>query len=218
MALTMRLGYAMILLFCLAPGAIAQVGDDRPVSRDRVLDLLLHSDIATSPYFVKITLRYSDPDTQLVILTYPSYPVRPEGRAEVISYEITGMGNKNLSQFVYDMASKDPNVTNEEIAAKLKVKVSRSPIEYKELDRFLEQLKAIRISPSLVSRVSLDEYSMYEFRYDTGQERVHYKLDGPFRNAPQDQLVQWMIRFRNSLPKLIKSSSVLRPWATTPTT
>lgn len=208
MILKTRLGYAIILLFCLAGGAVAQSGDDRPVSRDRVLDLLLHSDIVTSPYFMKITLRYSDPEAQLVILTYPSYPVRPEGRAEVISYEITGMGTNDLSQFVYDMASKDPNVTNREIAAKLKVKISRSPIEYKELGHFLEQLKAIRISPSLMNRVSLDEYSMYEFWYNTGQEQVHYKLNGPFRDAPQDQLVQWMIRLRASLPKLIKSSSV----------
>jgi hypothetical protein len=206
MTLRMRLGYAMVLLFCLVMRAIAQPVADRQDTRDRVLDLLFPSDMTASPYLMKITLRFSDSDTQLVILTHPVYPVHSGGRAEVVTYSIAGMGNGNLSQFISDMVAHNPQVTDRDIAAKLRVETSHSPIDYEALNHFLSQLKAIRISPVLASRVAVDEYSRYDFWYDGGQESVHYTLTGPFKDSPQDQLVQWMIRFRASLPTLIKSS------------
>jgi hypothetical protein len=109
------------------------------------------------------------------------------------------------------MVAQNSNVTDREIAAKLKVDVSRSPIGYEALDRFLDELKAIRISPILASRVAVDEYSEYEFWYDGGQESVHYTVTGPFKDAPQDELVQWMIRFRASVPDLLKAGSAPKP-------
>ncbi|HYL09661.1 MAG TPA: hypothetical protein VEU31_02900, partial [Candidatus Acidoferrales bacterium] len=101
-----------------------------------------------------------------------------------------------------------PNVTDQGIAAKLKVDVKRSPIRYEALSPLVDDLKAIRISPVLASRVAVDEYSEYEFWYNNGQESVCYKVAGPFRDDPQDKLVQWMIRFRTSLPKLMSTASV----------
>jgi len=83
-----------------------------------------------------------------------------------------------------------------EITAKLKVEVSRSSIAPEALKHAFDELKAIRISPILADRVSVDEYSEYEYWYDNWQESVHYAITGPFKGDPQDQLVQWMIRFR----------------------
>jgi hypothetical protein len=59
----------------------------------------------------------------------------------------------------------------------------------------------------MASRVAVDEYSEYEFWYDTEEESVHYKLTGPFKGDPQDKLVQWMIRFRASVPELVSAAS-----------
>jgi hypothetical protein len=125
----------------------------------------------------------------------------------MISYTIAGLGSDSLSQFMSKMADKKPSVTNEEIAAKLKAVVKRSPIGYQVLRRYLEELKAIRISPMLASRVALDEYSEYEFWYNTGQESVHYKVTGPFKGDSQDKLVQWMIRLRTGVPELMSAAS-----------
>jgi len=178
--------------------------------RDRVLDLLFRSDAVSAPFFSKMTLRYGDSDSQLVVLTYPVYPVHPGGQAEVINYTITGMGSDNLSQFISKMAAQNPSVTDQEIVAKLKVKVKCSPISYEALKRFLDELEAIRISPMLASRVAVDEYSEYQFWYNNGQESVHYKVVGPFKDDPQDKLVQWMIRFRTGVPELISAASAKR--------
>jgi len=202
-----HLGPALLFPFLLVLSAVGQSVGVPPDMKGNVLDRLFRSDAVTSPFLSKMTLRYGDSDSQLVVLTYPVYPIHPGGQAEVISYTITGMGSNNLSQFISKMAGQNPNVTDQEIAARLKVGVKRSPIGYEALRRFLDDLKAIRISPVLASRVAVDEYSEYEFWYNNGQESVHYKVAGPFKDDPQDKLVQWMIRFRAGVPELMSAAS-----------
>jgi hypothetical protein len=201
------MGRALLVPFLLVLSAVGQLGGGVPADmKDRVLDLLFRSDTVTSPFLSKTTLRYGDSDSQLVVLTYPVYPVHPGGPAEIISYTITGMGSDNLSQFISKMAAQNPSVTDQEIAAKLKVEVKRSPISYEALKRSLDELKATRISPMLASRVAVDEYSEYQFWYNTGQESVHYVITSPFGNDPQDQLGKWMTKFRDNVPDLLKAS------------
>jgi hypothetical protein len=203
-----HLGRALLGPFLLVLSAVGQSGGGVPANiKDRVFDRLFWLDTASSPFLTKMTLRYGDSDTQLVVLTYPVYPVHPGGQAELISCTITGMGSDNLSQFISKMAARSPSVTDQEIAAKLKVVVKRSPIGYEALRRFLDELEAIRISPMLGNRIAVDEYSEYEFWYNRGQESVHYKLVGPFKDDPQDKLVQWMVRFRAGVPELMSAAS-----------
>src|SRR5580692_6898297 len=114
-----RLERALLVPFLLVLSAVGQSGGGVPADmKDRVLDLLFRSDTVTSPFLSKTTLRYGDSDSQLVVLTYPVYPVHPGGQAEIISYTITGMGSDNLAQFISRMAAQNPNVTDQEIAAK----------------------------------------------------------------------------------------------------
>lgn len=203
-----RLGRSALVPFLLALSAVGQSGGGVPTDmKDRVLDLLFRSDAGTSSFLSKITLRYGDSDSQLVVLTYPVYPVHPGGQAEVISYTVIGMGNDNLAQFISKMAAQDPTVTDEEISARLKVQVKHSPVSYEALKRFLDELKLVRISPILGSRAAVDEYSTYQFWYNNGQESVHYRVVGPFKDDPQDKLVQWMIKFRTGLPELMTAAS-----------
>jgi hypothetical protein len=203
-----RLGYALLVPLLLVLSAVGQSVRGVPADmKDRVLDLLFRSDAVSAPFLSKMTLRYGDSDSQLVVLTYPVYPVHPGGRAELISYTITGMGSDNIWQFISKMAAENPKVTDREIAAKLKAVVKRSPIDYEVLRRFLDELETIRISPMLGGRIAVDEYSEYEFWYNGGQESVDYKLVGPFKDDPQDKLVQWMIRFRTGVPDLMSAAS-----------
>lgn len=207
--MTCRRALASVLFSCIlsAATAIAQPGDRYLDIKARVLDLVYPLDVAPRPYLMKLVLRFGDSDTQLVVLIYPVYPVHPGGRAEIIRYSLAGMGDGELSQLISKMVAQNPDVTDREIAAKLKVNVTRSPIEYNALNRALKDLKAVRISPILASRVAVDEYSEYEYWYDGGQESVHYTITGPFKGDPQDQLVQWMIKFRASFPDLMKPPS-----------
>jgi hypothetical protein len=208
MIVRMHLRCARLLPFWLVLSAVGQSGGGVPADmKDRVLDLLFRSDAVSSPFLSKITLRYGDSDSQLVALTYPVYPVHPGGRAELLSYTIAGMRSDNLTQFISKTVAQNPSATDEEIAAKLKVEVKRSPISYEALRRFLDELEAIRISPRLASRAAVDEYSEYQFWYDNGQESVHYKVVGPFNDDPQDRLVQWMIRVRTGVPELMGVTS-----------
>jgi hypothetical protein len=208
MILGTRLGYAFLVPFLLVLGAVGQSGGGVPSDmKDRVLDLLFRSDTVSSPFLSKMTLRYGDSDSQLVVLTYPVYPVHAGGQAELVSYTVTGLGTETLSQFISKMAAQDPKVTDQEIATKLKAVIKRAPIGYEALKRSFDELNAIRISPILASRVAVDEYSDYEFWYNNGQESVHYRVAGPFKKDPQDKLVEWMIRFRTGVPKLISAGS-----------
>ncbi|HKD79571.1 MAG TPA: hypothetical protein VKH81_07745 [Candidatus Angelobacter sp.] len=202
-----RLASALLVAF-LALGAVGQSPESvRGDVKHRVLDLLFRPDAVTSPFLSKLTLRFGDSDSQLVVLIYPVYPVHPGGQVEVISYTIIGMGNDDLSQFIARMTAQNPDVTEQEIAAKLKVDIKRSSMRYEGLSRDLDDLKAIRISPVLASRVALDKYFDYEFWYNSGQESVHYLVTGPFKGDPQDKLVQWMIKFRTRASELTTTPS-----------
>lgn len=207
MVLKRRWGAVLPVFFVLVLSAVGQSGRGAVNIKDRVLDILFRSDGITSQFLSKMTLRYGDSDSQLVVLTYPVYPVRAGGHAEVMSYAVTGMGNDTLSQFISRMVAQKPDVTDREIAARLKVDVKRLPIRYEVLRRSLDDLEAIQISPVLAGGVSVDEYSEYEFWYSTGQETVHYTIVSPFGDAAQDALGRWMIKFRRDLPHLLKEGA-----------
>ena len=197
------LAFALFVCILFPAAAIAQSGYRHVDVKARVLDLLFSLDVQTEPYFPKLILRFGDSNTQLVVVVYPPYPTHPGGRSEMFRYSLAGTGNRDLSQLISQIYEVKRDVSDEdiaEIAGKLKVDVRRSPIRYEGLDRYLNELKNIRISPILASRVALDEYSEYEFWYHGGQESVHYALTGPFKGDPQDRLVQWMLKFRADVP------------------
>lgn len=206
----MLLKCVMVAPLCLALGASAQLEDDHMNMKDRVLDILFQSDPPPSPFLTKMTLRFADTDSQFVVFTYPVYPAHPGGRAEIIRYSIAGIGNGKLSEFIATTVSQEPKVTAREIANRLKVNVTRIPVNFDALENSMKDLGAVRISPVLKTRVAVDDYSKYDFWCDTGEEFVHYSMVGPFKDAAQDQLVQWMIRFRANLPGLATAKPALK--------
>lgn len=84
----------------------------------------------------------------------------------MIRYTLAGMSNGELSQLISKMVAENPDVKDQEIAAKLKVNISRSSIDHEALNRAFNELKAVRISPILAERIAVDEYSEYEYWYD----------------------------------------------------
>lgn len=179
----------------------AQPGDRRLDMKARVLDIVFPLEVSSKPYFRKIVLRFGDSDTQIIVVTYPG------GQSEIVRYRLADVSGEQLSVLVAKMLSENPDVKPQEIAAGLKVNVSSTPVlEQKALDYVLNELKAIKISPALASRVAVDDSSEYEFWYDTWQESVHYTITGPFHDAPQDRLGKWMLSFRTLVPKLLKAN------------
>ena len=192
---------AVLLCTLSAAVAIAQPGDRCMSTEARVLDLVFPLDVGPKPYFTRLAMRYGDSDTQIVVAVFPG------GSAEMVRYSLAGMGRSEFSQLVSRMVAKNPDVKDQEIAAKVKVQVTRSPVEFKALDHALGELKAMRISPFLATRVASDESTEYEYWFDTWQESVHYVITGPFDGSTQDQLVQWLIRHRANLEELAKVST-----------
>lgn len=205
--MTYRTALAGALLFCLlfATRATAQPGDRYLDIKARVLDVLFPLDVTRKPYLLKMILRFGDSDTQLVVVVYPG------GKSELVSYSLAGMNSGQLSQLISKMEAQNPDVKEQDIAAKLHVNVSRSPIDSKVLDRALHELEAIRIAPVSGNRIAVDHYSEYEFWYDTWQESSHYTITGPPSNSLQNRLVTWMIKFQAKVPKLLKDSSAAMP-------
>lgn len=190
------LGSAVVLPFFVALVAIAQPGDGHVGIGDSVLDMLCPVESSGEPYFTRMTLRFGDSATQLVVLTYPPSRANPSGRTELIRCSVGGMEGGNFSQLIRKIQAKNPGATDQEIADKVKVEVTYASLDRKTLDDSMNDLKALRISPVLQGRIALDEYSVYQFWYDTGQEYVHYLIAGPFHDGAQDGLVQWMIKFQ----------------------
>jgi hypothetical protein len=93
---------------------------------------------------------------------------------------------------------------DEEIAAKVRVQTTRAPVEYKAVEPALNDLKSIKISPFFQTRISVDEYSEYDYWFDSGQESVHYRICANATGDPQDQLAHWMARFRANSASLAK--------------
>lgn len=180
-----------LCLCVLSTTAIAQTRGRNPLDvKGHVLDQLFPLDVTSKPYHVKLVLRFGDSDTQLIVLDYPG------GESELVKQTLKSVSGEGLSQLISKLIAANPNLEDREIAAKIKVTTTRQPIEYKALSHALDELKAIRISPFLRTRVVCDEVSNYDFWFDTGEESVHYALYGPFRGDPQDLIVQWMIKFR----------------------
>lgn len=199
--------FVLSVLCCIlfAAKANAQPGDHRLDMKSRVLDILFPVDVSPQPYLTKMVLRFGDSDTQFIVVTYPG------GKSELILYSLVGTGGGKLSQLIAKMVAKNADVKPQDIAAKLRVDVSRSPIEQETLNDALNELEAIQISPVLANRVAVDESSEYEFWYDTWQESVHYAITGPFLDDPQDRLGRWMVKFRANLHELLKTAAAPKP-------
>ena len=160
--------------------SLRDLGDDQTDLAARVLNVVFPLEVA-QPYFVKMVLRFNDPDTQVVVVVYPDKEKYWVRRCEVTNYSLKGMDKGQLSQLISNMVVENPNVKEREIAAKLKVEVNRSLISPETLNGPLHELRAVRISPVLADRIALDEYSTYEFWYSDGQESV--TTDSPDRST-----------------------------------
>jgi hypothetical protein len=138
------------------------------------------------------------PAAQLVALIYPG------GACELVRHQVAGIDGKDMNgeellRLVSKAVTENPHVGEREIVAKLKVKNTRLPLECGALDRAIDGLKTLRISPFLETRVAVDAYSQYDYWFNSGQESVHYTITGPFQTGSQDQLVAWMTKFRAGL-------------------
>jgi hypothetical protein len=183
----------------LSIAAVAQPGDRYLNMMPRVLNVIFPLEVGPQPYSLKMILRFGDTNTQIAVVVYP------EGKSEIIYYKLAGMNDDKLWELISRMVAENPETKETEIAAQLRVEVSRSSIKYESLKHALDELKSIKISPILADRVAVDAYSEYEYWYDTWQESVHYVITGPFKGSPQDRLVQWMLKFRKSFPEVPKN-------------
>ncbi len=94
------------------------------------------------------------------------------------------MGDGDLSQLISKMVAESPDLNPKKLRP---VEGEHYAFAHREqsFGRCSKDLKAIRISPILKTRIAVDEYSEYEYWYDDGQESVHYTITGPSKDAPQ---------------------------------
>jgi hypothetical protein len=169
---------------------------------DRVLNLLFPLNVESKPFYVKLTLRFHDDATQWALVVYPG------GQSELIRSSLDNMDGHGFSRYVYKTLSENPTANEAEIAAKVRVHTTRCPVQYKTMEPMLNELKAIRISPFLTTRIAVDAFTSYDFWFDSGQESVHYTiLDDSGSRDPQDKLAQWMTRFRTACLKIMNPPS-----------
>lgn len=191
-----------LLLCALSAPATPQTRERNPseVYSD-VLNLLFPLNVESKPYYVKFILRFHDTDTQLALIVYPG------GASELVSVSLDNMKGNDLFKLVSEMLAKNSSLRDEEIAAKVKVQTTRTAVEYKAVEPALNDLKSIRISPFFQTRIFVDEYSEYDYWFDSGQEAVHYRICANSTGDPQDQLAHWMARFRENFASMVQHPS-----------
>jgi hypothetical protein len=170
---------------------------------DRVQDLLFPLNVESKPYFLKLILRFPSDASQLALVVYPG------GEAEIVRTTLDSMHARDLLQLVSKTLTENPHINEEEIVAKVKVRTTRFPTQYKTMEPILNDLRSIRISPFLNTRIGLDEVTWCDFWFDTGgQESVHYKVLGNSTlGDAQDSLARWMTRFRATCEGLVNRKS-----------
>jgi len=192
------------VLLCVPPASANPGALDRdPLAvHERVLNVLFPTDVESRPYYVKLILRFHDDASQLALVVYPG------GASELIRSSLENMNASDLFQYVSKSLTENPQVNEGEIAAKVRVRTTHFPVQYKTVEPLLNDLKAIRISPFLATRIGVDEVTWYDFWFDSGQESVHYKIfsDSTLRE-PQDRLARWMTQFRAACQNVMKSKS-----------
>ncbi len=172
-----------------------------------VLDRLLSPDAKTEPFMDRLTLRFGDTCTQLVISTAQDWRTYSRS-AELVRSSPVG-GCEGLSKQVQQMFAQNPKLTDEELASNVQMEVMRAALDPKGYDRVLDRLKAVRVSPYLHSRITCDGPSAtYGYLYETPEESVHYVLNPPFGKTPEDNLARWMDEFRTNIPKLRAAPAV----------
>lgn len=190
--------FGVVFFSALTLAAPARTASRDPISvRDHVLDLTFPTDAGITQwgYHFQLTLRFSDTSTQLVVRE------NPIDGCVLVRYELANMDADHLLKLVTTMLAENPDIDDREIAAKIKAEITQSPIDCKVLDRSLEALRKLRLSPIIATRVGVDSFTRFDLLFDTGQESVHYRIIGPFEQDPQDKLVQWMLRFRTTFAK-----------------
>lgn len=193
-------------LACAAPLCVpltsANLGalDSNPVDVDEhVINLLFSTNVESKPYSVKIILRFHDDPSQIALVVYPG------SESELIRSSLDNMNATDLSQFISKSLAENPQVNEAEIAAKVKVHTTRLPVHYKTVEPMLNELKAIRISPFLATRVGVDEVTWYDFWFNSGQESVQYRIFADSTlSDPQDKLARWMTQFRAMCQNLME--------------
>lgn len=200
-------------LTCVAIPLIANAhpGDRALNPKARVLDVLFPVEVPQRPYFFKVVLRFDDSDTQAVFVVYPDKEKYWIRRCEVTTYSLDEEVQRELSASLSKLTPEASDTAVRAVASELKVEMNRVTIAPEALDKPLSELKSIRIPPVLSAHVSVDQFSEYEFWYDSWQESVHYSIVGTPGKAPQDELVRWMVKFKAELPDLLKRSSALKP-------
>jgi hypothetical protein len=151
-------------------------------------------------YLRRLTLRFGDTSTQVSLVVFPGR------RAELVQALAVGVNGEPLDRLIERTRSQ--KLSAREISKMAKAEVSRTVMSYGVAKQALDELEAIRVRVAIGQRVSLDDHHNFQLWYDTWQEAVHFSLTGPYTSEPQDELVQWMLRFRTEvLPRLISSGT-----------
>ena len=201
--MTCRKALICALLICVLSAPAIPQTRGRGVSEvySDVLNVLFPMDVESKPYYVKFILRFHDTESQLALIVYPGT------ESELVSHSLENVKGQDLYTLVSEMLDKNASVKAEEIAAKVRVRTTRSAVDYKAVEPALNELKSIRISPYFQTRIFLDEYSAYDFWFSSGQESVHYRICGnSSKSDAQDKLVRWMTKFRADSASIVKHS------------
>jgi hypothetical protein len=189
--------FLMMVVIGFPQANYAQVSDNERTEalKNRVLDQLfpVASGSLPGPYYARLILRFSSPDTELVLVIYAGW------KSELVGYTLDGLPDQTLSQYIREQRRTHPQIQEEEIARSIRVKTTRSFVDSQKVKQAVEELRRIRVSPFLETRIAVDEYSDYDYWFESGGESVHYRVHGIFQQTPADDLVHWMIGFRDSI-------------------
>jgi hypothetical protein len=174
--------------------AVSQTAVDRETIADNIFPALRVQTVGP-PYLTRLILRFSQPDSEVVITTLL------DGRRVVEDYTLPS--GTTILGAAAQVLHRIPAASSEEIANVLKVHRSSVRLPPKQVDQWFFELKKIPHSLVLEPILHLDSVSQYDFWFDANGDFVHYRFSyaavHPPQNLPLDSIATWALKIRSEV-------------------
>jgi hypothetical protein len=165
-------------------------------TKARVLDLAFPRTVPSEAYHARLTLRYGNDDSQLVLTIYPG------AKYDLLQYYVAG--SSEVSSAISKILAGNPSLSDEQVLQRLTIKSRHINVSDNQLIESLAELRHLKVAAFPKTRVAVDEFATFDYYLDMGQENIHYTLTSTTGGHEQGALIKWMLSFRSSVLSGIK--------------
>jgi hypothetical protein len=168
-------------------------------TREEIADLIFPSlaiEHGGTPYDTRVILRFSNPDSEIVVLKGSNLP----GNVKV--YKLSD--GASIKSIMGNVLLRNPQATPEDIALSAKVEESDLSVPVGVVARWLKTLKTKCTAPVVEPWIQEGRVPEYDFWIDSNGDSIHYHFFFVANQVPSSQaafepVAQWMVKIRSEI-------------------